>query len=252
VIDARELGFAYDGGRAVLQDLTFRIHEGNRAVLLGPNGCGKSTLLKILNGLLAPTAGAVSYEGERLEPATLKRAGFLRRFRRDVVLLFQNPDAMIFNPTVFDELAFGPRQLEMEGVEDRVRSWAARVGLAGHLARSPFGLSYGEKQKLCLAAILILEPRLVLLDEPTSNLDPRSAGWLVDFLRELPLTILVTTHHLDLVDQLGERILVLGEDGRLLHDGAHAELMGNRDLLERANLVAPVRARAPKTREIGG
>ncbi len=239
MIAVENLTFAYDDGQPVLRDVGFRLEPGERAVLLGPNGCGKSTLLKILNGLLWPTRGGVVFDGTPLDRKAIRRPDAQRRFRKDVVLLFQNPDAMLFNPTVFDELAFGPRQLEMDAVDDRVAHWAERVGLGGHLARSPFGLSYGEKQKLCLAAILIVEPRLVLLDEPTSNLDPRSAAWLVDFLGGLAVTTLVTTHHLDLVEDLGDRILVLDETGRLTFDGGAEVLWRDRALLERANLVAP-------------
>lgn len=224
-------------GNIALESVHLRIAEGEKVVLLGSNGSGKSTLLKILDGLLAPSAGTYRYRGEEITPRRLKERGLNRRFRQEVVLLFQNPDAMLFNPTVFDEIAFGPRQLRLPDVTQRVQHWAATVGVAAHLHKPPFSLSGGEKQKVCLAALLAVEPRLLLLDEPASALDPRSTGWLVDFLADLPVTTLTTTHNLSLAPELGQRALVLGEDHRLIHDGPVEELLGNRELLLAANLV---------------
>jgi cobalt/nickel transport system ATP-binding protein len=225
------------GAKEVLADLSFRIHAGEKVVLLGCNGSGKSTLLKILDGLVAPSAGRFSYDGEDITPTRLKAAGLHRRFRGEVALLFQNPDAMLFNPTVYDEIAFGPRQLGLADLDARVRHWAAQVGVTTHLERPPFSLSGGEKQKVCLAALLALEPKVLLLDEPTAALDPRSTGWLVDFLSGLPVTTLTTTHNLSLAPELGQRALVLGEDHRLIYDGDIHGLLGDMKLLAAANLV---------------
>lgn len=225
------------GGAEVLRDVAFTIQAGEKLVLLGANGSGKSTLLKILNGLIAPSAGSYRYQGEEISPARLKHAALRRRFRSQVALLFQNPDAMLFNPTVFDEIAFGPRQMGMADVEQRVRHWAEQVGVGAHLARPPFSLSGGEKQKVCLAALLALEPKVLLLDEPSAALDPRSTGWLVDFLAGLPITTVTTTHNLSLAPELGSRALVLGEDHRLLHDGPIEPLLGDMARLAAANLV---------------
>jgi cobalt/nickel transport system ATP-binding protein len=220
-----------------LADISFQIHAGEKAVLLGCNGSGKSTLLKILDGLIAPTAGGYRYRNEEITPARLKTPELHRRFRGEVALLFQNPDAMLFNPTVFDEIAFGPRQMGSSDVDERVRHWADQVGVAAHLERPPFSLSGGEKQKVCLAALLALEPRVLLLDEPSAALDPRSTGWLVDFLSGLPVTTVTTTHNLSLAPELGSRALVLGEDHRLIYDGEIQELLGDMRLLAAANLV---------------
>ena len=223
--------------KEVLADIGFSIRPGEKVVLLGCNGSGKSTLLKILNGLIAPDAGQYTYDGEPITPKRLKHAALHRRFRGEVALLFQNPDAMLFNPTVYDEIAFGPRQLGLADLDARVRHWAHEVGVAKHLERPPFSLSGGEKQKVCLAALLALAPRVLLLDEPTAALDPRSTGWLVDFLSSLPITTLTTTHNLSLAPELGSRALVLGEDHRLIHDGPIQGLLGNLELLAEANLV---------------
>lgn len=236
MIELRGIGHWYNGAVA-LEALDLDLVEGEKVVLLGSNGSGKSTLLKILNGLVAPTVGTYRYRGEEITPRRLKDRALNRRFRGEVALLFQNPDAMLFNPTVFDEIAFGPRQLGLPDVAERVGHWAGAVGVAAHLDKPPFALSGGEKQKVCLAALLALEPRVLLLDEPASALDPRSTGWLVDFLAGLRVTVVTTTHNLSLAPELGGRALVLGEDHRLIHDGPIEPLLGNLDLLKAANLV---------------
>jgi cobalt/nickel transport system ATP-binding protein len=236
MIELRGIGHRYNGTTA-LETVDLALAEGEKVVLLGSNGSGKSTLLKILNGLVAPSSGTYRYRGEEITPRRLRDRALNRRFRGEVGLLFQNPDAMLFNPTVFDEIAFGPRQLHLPEMEDRVRHWAAAVGMAAHLDKPPFALSGGEKQKVCLAALLAVEPRLLLLDEPASALDPRSTGWLVDFLAGLKVTVVTTTHNLSLAPELGRRALVLGEDHRLIHDGPIEPLLADLDLLKAANLV---------------
>lgn len=225
------------GAVEVLRDIEFDLRPGEKVVLLGCNGSGKSTLLKILDGLVAPAAGRFLYQGEEITPACLKAPELHRRFRSEVALLFQNTDAMLFNPTVFDEIAFGPRQMALADVDGRVRHWAEQVGVSAHLTRPPFTLSGGEKQKVCLAALLALEPKVLLLDEPTAALDPRSTGWLVDFLGGLPITTLITTHNLSLASELGNRALVLGEDHRLIYDGSIQSLLSDMEKLAAANLV---------------
>ncbi len=236
MLEVVDVGHRY-GSAEILRDIGFAVRPGEKVVLLGCNGSGKSTLLKILNGLVAPAAGQFRYQGETITPARLKLPTLHRRFRSEVALLFQNPDAMLFNPTVFDEIAFGPRQMGLADVETRVRHWADQVGVGAHLARPPFSLSGGEKQKVCLAALLALEPKVLLLDEPTAALDPRSTGWLVDFLSALPVTTLTTTHNLSLAPELGSRALVLGEDHRLIYDGPIQPLLADMEKLAAANLV---------------
>jgi len=236
LIRTEGLGHAYDG-RPAVRDLDLTVAAGERVVLLGSNGSGKSTLLKLLDGLLVPDRGRVLYDGRVLDRAALRDREFHRRFRREVALLFQEPEAMLFHPTVADELKFGPRQLELDDPAGRARQWAERTGV-GHLwDRCPVDLSRGEKQRVALTALLVLEPRVLLLDEPTAALDPRSTGWLVDFLQDLPATTITATHNLSLAPELGERVVVLGEDHTLLHDGPVAGLAGDLDLLRRANLV---------------
>jgi len=220
-----------------LKDVSFTVTEREKIVLLGANGCGKTTLLRVLNGLLFPQEGTCRYRGEAFTKRKVGDRGWSRRFRREVVLLFQQPEAMLFNPTVYDEIAYGLRQLGVDDLDAQVHHWAAQLGLERHLARPPFQLSGGEKQKVCLAALLALEPQLLLLDEPTANLDPRSTGWLVDFLQELPVASVATTHNLSLAGELGERILLLSEDHELVFDGKLEQLMDDEAKLQEANLV---------------
>lgn len=236
MIRVEHLSHAY-GDKPSLVDLSFSVEAGEKLVLLGANGCGKSTLLKILDGLVAPRAGSYRYDGVEIDPARLKHGEPRRRFRSEVGLLFQNPDVMLFNPTVYDEIAFGPRQLGLGEVDARTRHWAAVVGVERFLERPPFTLSGGEKQKVALAALLAVQPKLLLLDEPAAALDPRTTGWLVDCLAELPMTLLTTTHNLGLAGELGSRALVLGEDHRLAYDGPVEAFLRDIDLLVACNLA---------------
>jgi cobalt/nickel transport system ATP-binding protein len=237
VIDVRGLEHSFDNGDPVLKDVSFRIQPGEKVVLLGTNGCGKTTLLKILDALIVPSSGEYHYKGRPVTGSSIKDPSFHRVFRKEVVLLFQNPDAMLFNPTVYDEIAFGPRQLGLADLDGRVHRWAGEFGLTRYLDRAPFELSRGEKQKLCLAALLAVEPEVLLLDEPTANLDPRSTGWLVDYLQDVHATTLVTTHNLTLAAELGRRTLVLSERHELMYDGPIEPLMEDTEKLIEANLV---------------
>jgi len=237
MISVRDVSHAYNGDELILKGITFDIEANEKVVLLGTNGCGKSTLLKILNGLISPRTGRFDYGGEPVTPAKLKDSAFNRRFRSEVVLLFQNPDAMLFNPTVFDEIAFGLRQLGIDSVDERVNRWAAEFDLTRYLDRAPFQLSRGEKQKVCLASLLAIEPKVLLLDEPTANLDPRSTGWLVDYLHNIEMTTVITTHNLGMASELCDRTMVLSESHELIYDGRIDDLLGDTDKLIAANLV---------------
>jgi cobalt/nickel transport system ATP-binding protein len=228
---------SYRDGGVVLDDVTFEIGSGEKVVLLGSNGCGKTTLLRIIDGLVFPASGTVEVDGNSVTRRSLKRAPLRDRFRRDVVLLFQNPEAMVFNPTVLDEIAYGLRQAGADDADDRARHWASEFGIVRHLDRPAFQLSRGEIQKVCLASLLALEPRVLLLDEPTASLDPRSTGWLIDLLQDLGQTMLVTTHNLSMASELGDRTIVLSEEHRVVYDGAVSELMGDTERLIEANLV---------------
>lgn len=237
MIELRQVGFAWPDEAPLLADLSFTVQRGERVVLLGANGCGKSSLLKLLNGLVEPVQGEVRWQGQVLNRAYLRQADYSRRFRKDCVLLFQHPEAMLFNPTVREELAYGPRQLGLVDVDQRVAHWAHELKLDALLDKAPFLLSGGQKQKVALASLLTLDPELLLLDEPSASLDPATVGWLIDLLQHAGKTLVVATHNLSLAAELGSRALVLGPDGRLLFDGPLPAALADLPLLERAGLA---------------
>ena len=223
-------------GIPALKELSFTVDPGQKITLLGANGSGKSTLLKTVNGLITPREGRVLLWGRDVAEAKHDKE-FRHKLRSRTGLLFQNPETMLFNSTVRQEIAFGPEHFQFADVDDRVSRWADELQITDLLDRSPHALSNGEKQRVCLALLLAVEPELLLLDEPTSSLDPRSTGWLIDFLASLPTTVITSTHNLSLAAELGDRCLLLGEDHSLLYDGDVLALRDDIDLLGRANLV---------------
>ncbi|PKL95561.1 MAG: ABC transporter [Gammaproteobacteria bacterium HGW-Gammaproteobacteria-8] len=232
------VAFSYPDGERVLDGISFDVAHGERVVVLGANGCGKSTLLKLADGLLFADFGTVGYRGTVLDRAGLSRGALRRDFRGSVGLVFQHPEAMLFNPSVLEEIAYGPRRLGRMEPEALARDWARRLGLERHLDRAPFKLSGGEKQRLALACVLACEPRLLLLDEPTANLDPRAIGWLIDHLAEAEeLAVITTTQNLALAAELGQRALVMSEAGSVLFDGPLDAAIRDRELLLEANLA---------------
>ncbi|HEX5330134.1 ABC transporter ATP-binding protein [Sulfuricurvum sp.] len=220
----------------VFENLNLHIGAGEKVVLLGVNGSGKSTLLKLLNGLEYPDSGELLFEGNLLSKSALKQKQTNEYFRRNVGLVFQNIDAMLFNPSVYDEIAFGARQLEFDDVDARVRNYAELFGLTPHLKNVPFKLSGGQKQKLALACVMSLSPKVLLLDEPTSALDPASTAKFLDIIAALPITTITATHNLAIAPRLGERVVILDEKGKILYDGT-SENAYEIDLLTRAGLI---------------
>jgi cobalt/nickel transport system ATP-binding protein len=227
------------GEREVLAQLSFSVAPREHVVLLGINGCGKTTLLKLLDGLVAPAGGVLRYDGRTLDGAALGEVAFRRRFRAEVGFLFQNVDAMLFNPTVADEIAFGPRQLGLPEVEARVERYARLFGAETWLARPPFELSGGEKKRVALAALLAVEPKVLLLDEPTAGLDPAASAQLVDLLdKRDDLTVITSTHNLSMVAELGGRVLLLPpRPGPLLYQGPPEGVLANQELLVASGLA---------------
>jgi cobalt transport protein ATP-binding subunit len=235
-IDVRDLSFRYPDGTLALRGLSFEVEEGRCLGLIGPNGAGKSTLLLHLNGILPEKLDGkhVAVFGRPVTTAAVPE------IRRDVGLLFQDPDDQLFCPTVFDDVAFGPQQLGLgeEAVCKRVRTALQRVGLEGFEARSPHHLSLGEKRRVCLAGVLACEPRVLALDEPTSDLDPRGKRELKQLLRRLPTTTIIATHDLELVVELCDRTLVL-DAGELVADGPPRELLADEALMLAHGLERP-------------
>ena len=237
MIELQDVSFGWPDGPAVLSHLSLKIAPGEKVVLLGANGCGKSTLLKLMNGLVFPDSGAVHWNGETLTQAQLKQRELARRFRGECVLLFQHPEAMLFNPTVREEIAYTLKKLGRADIEDKVAHWAEELRITPLLDKAPFNLSGGEKQKVALAALLALDPQLLLLDEPGASLDPATVGWLVDTLVHSDRTVVASTHSLSLAAELGSRCIVLGKGGGILFDGPTRMALTGMELLEKAGLA---------------
>jgi cobalt/nickel transport system ATP-binding protein len=235
----REVRYVYAGRQKALDGIDLDIALGERVALLGANGSGKSTLLKLLDGVIAPTSGAMRALGRDVSAVADGQDAF--RFHREVGLVFQDPDIQLFSATVLDDVAFGPLQLGLSRDEVRARCEAALAQMdIAHLAdRAPFELSGGEKKRAAIASVLSLGPRVLLLDEPTAALDPRSKWVLVNLIRRLgdDHTIVTATHDLDIVPLIATRVVVLGEERRVLASGSPAAILEDRQLLIRANLI---------------
>lgn len=224
-----------------LEHLNLTVNQGRRIVLLGPNGSGKSTLLRILNGLCFPNEGKVSFFGSPLTEEELQNDGFGLNFRRRVGLVFQNPDAQLFCPTVFDEVAFGPLQLRwpVEQVRRKILETLEIMKIAHLKDRSPHHLSMGEKKRVALASVMILDPEILLLDEPTAALDPNSASHMIDFLVQAKgggKTIVTTTHDLDIAEDIADECYVFHE-GRIVAEGPPSQILSDTSLLKKTNLL---------------
>lgn len=240
VFELREVSFSYHDVTA-LDGLNLTIEPGQRIVLLGANGSGKSTLLSMLDGLCFPGQGSVNFRGEPLTEDRLNAREVEFDFRRRVGLVFQNPDVQLFNPIVFDEVAFGPLQLQWpkEKIRLRVAETLEQMGIAHLKNRSPHQLSIGEKKRVALASVLILDPEVLLLDEPTAALDPKSESQMIDFLVSCSggrKTVVTATHDLDLLDDIADLCQVLLQ-GRIVAAGTPAEILRDHDLLRRTGLV---------------
>lgn len=236
------VSYAYPDGRPGLSEASLTVGAGESLIVLGANASGKSTLLRLLAGLAFPCAGEVRAFGMPLTEAALREATFAASFRQRVGLLFQDAEAMLFNPTVREEIAFGPLQLELtaEQVRARVEDLLELGGLRGIAEQPPHALSGGEKKKVALAAVLAVSPEVVLFDEPTAGLDPRFQRWFVEMaqgLREAGKTLVTATHDLHIVPEIGGRVIVLGEDHRVAASGAAEAVLSDVELLLSVNLV---------------
>jgi len=229
-IEVKNLSFFYENGIGV-KDVSFVI-ENEKVVLLGNNGSGKSTLLRVLAALYFPNKGDYFLDGVKITKKSVNK-----EFRKKVGILFQNPDSMILNPTVFDEIAFSLKEFGFNDIEDRVLKIAKEFKIDHLLKKSPLYLSGGEKQKVMLASILVYEPDFLLLDEPTASMDPKTTGWFLDFLYDLNITTLIATHNLFLAYEVSNRAIVMNDKHSIIYDGDITKLMDDFELLSSANLI---------------
>lgn len=242
VFELEGVSFSYPENQMVLKDIRFTIQKGERVCILGANGCGKSTLLKLLSGLLSPQTGVFRAFHQVISEKDWNDEGFSERYHRKVGFIFQNPDVQLFCSTVEDEIAFGllQQKLSPEAARSRIRDISVLLGIENLLGKTPYKLSGGEKKKVALASVLVMNPDVLILDEPTNGLDPRTQVWLVHLLnslRDAGKTIITSTHNLELVSKISDRGILFSEDHRIAADSRTDELIGNADLLKSVNLV---------------
>jgi cobalt/nickel transport system ATP-binding protein len=232
-IEINDLSYVYHDGRQALQGVSLHVKSGEKVALVGPNGAGKSTLLLHLNGILRGD-GAVRVLGQEVtEP-------HLARIRARVGLVFQDPDDQLFSPTVFEDVAFGPLYAGLPEEEIRRRvGWAlAQVGAEAYVERVSHHLSLGEKKRIAIASVLSMEPEILVLDEPTAGLDPRTRRRLIELLQTLPQTMLVATHDINMVAEILPRTVIL-DGGQVVADGATDDLLSDAELMAAHGLEVP-------------
>ena len=230
----RDLGFSYPDGHRALDGVNLVVEPGERVAVLGPNGAGKTTLVLSINGINAPTQGTVTVGGLAVGKANLLE------IRRRVGIVFQDPDDQLFMPTVRDDVAFGPSNLGLRGIELEVRVAEAldAVGMAHAAERTPHHLSFGERRRVALATVLAMRPDILVLDEPSSNLDPVARRELAEIVLTLPVTTILVTHDLPYALQLCERAVVL-DGGRIVVDGPTRDVLADRDVMAAHRLELP-------------
>ncbi|MFC7220429.1 energy-coupling factor ABC transporter ATP-binding protein [Streptomyces polyrhachis] len=233
-LEVSGLAFAYPDGHQALYGVDFTVERGQRVALLGPNGAGKTTLVLHLNGILGGGAGTVRVAGLPVEKRNFAQ------IRRRVGIVFQDPDDQLFMPTVREDVAFGPAAAGLRGAElaARVSEALERVGMAQYAQRPPHHLSFGQRRRVAVATVLAMEPEILVLDEPSSNLDPASRRELADILRSLDVTVLMVTHDLPYALELCPRALILS-DGVIAADGATRDILADGELMGRHRLELP-------------
>jgi cobalt/nickel transport system ATP-binding protein len=235
IVEVKKLSYTYPDGTVALMDISFRITHGESVAIIGANGAGKSTLLLHLNGYLTPTSGEIRIGDFPLTKATLPA------IRRTVGMVFQDPDDQLFMPTVYDDVAFGPLNLGLSGkdVEQRVNKALEQVDASHLAAKSPYHLSAGEKKRVSIATVLSMSPDILVMDEPSNGLDPFSRRQVLTLLKEFSHTRIVTTHDLDMVMDLCQRVIVLHK-GEVKADGPTLEILSNQALLSECRLEKPL------------
>ena len=236
-ITVKNLSYKYPDGSKALEDVNMEMYEGERIVIVGPNGAGKTTFMLHLNGTLHGTEGQIEIFGKNMDK--MKRAEIVK----EVGMVFQDPDDQLFMPTIFDDIAFGPINmgLKEDEVRERVEKAISSLGLSGFEDRAPHHLSFGEKKKASLAAVMAMEPRILVLDEPTANLDPSSRTELIAILNDLNkregITMVIATHDVNAIPELADRIYALNRT--IIETGTPREIFFNGNLLKQNKLDVP-------------
>ncbi len=242
-IRLEKVNYSYNGSMPALIDISLAINRGERIAIIGANGSGKSTLLKIMSGLLYPSSGTVFFKDKEVTEGSLKKPEFLKEFRSSVGYVFQDPDVQLFSATVYEELIYGPLQLGLSSDEahERAQEVMEMLEIKALKDRPPYMLSGGEKKKVAIGSVLTMNPEILLLDEPSSGLDPRTQCFLVELIlylnTEAKKTIVITTHDLSLVEELSMRVAVLSEEHMIEKIGSYEEILSDEALLLKVNLI---------------
>ncbi|MDI6655614.1 MAG: ATP-binding cassette domain-containing protein [Candidatus Hydrothermarchaeota archaeon] len=238
VVEIRNLEYTYPDGAKALKGVSMDVFEGESVGVIGPNGAGKSTLLLHLNGILRSKNGEIRVTDMRMED------GNLQKIRRKVGLVFQDPDDQLFSPSVFDDVAFGPLNLGLSRgeVEERVAKALEQVNMLGYEGRSPHHLSFGEKKRISIATVLSIQPEILVLDEPTSNIDPGTRRGLIELLNGFEITKIIASHDIEMIAEVCDRVFLL-YDGKMIKNGDAGEILTDAKLLESHRLEPPIMVR---------
>ncbi|MFL6163346.1 MAG: energy-coupling factor ABC transporter ATP-binding protein [Jatrophihabitantaceae bacterium] len=242
ILVCRDVRYSYLDRFVALDGVDLTVHRGEKLALLGANGCGKSTMLKILDGLIFPSGGTVTAYGEPVTEDSLEDEQMNAGFRSRIGFVFQNSDAQVFSPTVREELSFGPLQLGLglAEINRRIEDVLELLQIGELAERAPFQLSGGQKKRVAIGTVLAMNPEVLLFDEPTAALDPRTSEWLtglIEDLAEAGKTIVLATHDLDSLERIADRCVVFSEQHRIVAEGTPAEVLSRRDLLLEVNLI---------------
>ncbi len=237
----REVHYSYLNQFPAVNGINLEIQPASKIALIGANGSGKSTLLKLMDGLYYPNSGSIEFDGTVLSEEKLMEESYSYAFRTRVGFLFQDPEAQLFSSTVWDEICFGPLQLQWDKqvIRQKAEENLHRFGLESLRDRPPHRLSVGEKKKVALASVLILDPEVVLLDEPSAGLDPRSQSILLELLQDWAKrnkTIITSTHDLTILREISDHVYVM-QDGKIVFQASAEEVLENEPLLQETNLV---------------
>ncbi|NYB52118.1 MAG: ATP-binding cassette domain-containing protein [Methanobacteriaceae archaeon] len=239
IIQTENMCFTYPDGTVALNNINLEIMEGERAAIIGSNGAGKSTLFSHFNGILRPTSGLIKIDGK---PASYKKNDLIK-IRQKVGMVFQNPDDQLFSPTVEEDVAFGPMNLGLsdEEVEKRVEESLSAVGMLEERGKAPHHLSGGQKKRVAIAGILAMQPDIMVLDEPTTGLDPRGVEQVMEILYDLNqkgMSIIISSHDVEMVIEFANKIFVLHE-GEIIQQGTPADIFNDPETIKRAHLKIP-------------
>jgi len=242
IFDLSDVYFSYLGKFPALCGLNIKINRGEKVSIIGANGSGKSTFLQILDGLIFADKGRVDFCGQALNEKMLSDPEFSCRFRRKVGFIFQNSDAQLFCPTVKEDIVFGPLQLGLPSaqIRRRLEELSAILKIEALMDRSPYQLSIGEKRKVAIASVLIIDPEVLILDEPTAGLDPLTTRHIIDLLTQANQsgkTIITATHDLHIVEEISDMVYVFGREKSVVKSGLAKDILEDPVLLEENNLL---------------